>query len=347
MKEAGKTMMDENKRRPPEGGLMRTACYSESPNLPSSLPILRSRGPGYGRNYVMTVPNHDTVRRCKHCRSRRICRDGVRHNKSGDVQLLRCLDCQRRFSANIGFRYRQHPREVITECLRLHFSGVSVRRIVENLAAKGITAGHATIHRWIERYGPVAAAYMDSLNPAVGSKFRADELYVNAGGEKKYLFASMDDDTRYWLAMDLADRKEGHDATRLFADTLEQADKIPDTMVTDGLNSYRKAAKSVMPLTEHIREIHITGMKKGRDNNNRMERLNGTIRDREKTFRGLQGTHTREFCGLRVNYNHARRHQALKRTPGEEAGIMVEGPDKWKTMIQNGSLFLTQTGGRV
>ena len=100
-------------------------------------------------------------------------------------------------------------------------------------------------------------------------------------------------------------------------------------------------------MTEHVREIHITGVRKGKDNNNRMEWLNGTIRDREKTFRGLQGSHTREFCGLRVNYNHARKHQALKQTPGEEAGILIEGADKWRTMIQNGSRYLTQTGKRV
>ena len=75
-------------------------------------------------------------------------------------------------------------------------------------------------------------------------------------------------------------------------------------MITDGLNSYRVAAEEVLPLAEHVREIHITEHKKSKDNNNRMERLNGTIRDREKTFWGLQGKHTTEFCGLRVNYNH-------------------------------------------
>ena len=100
-------------------------------------------------------------------------------------------------------------------------------------------------------------------------------------------------------------------------------------------------------VTEHVREIHITGHKKGKDNNNRMERLNGAILDREKTFRGLQSSHTKEFCGLRVNYNHACKHQALKRTPGEEAGLFVEGADKWRTMIQNGSRYLTQTRKRV
>ena len=297
--------------------------------------------------YVKTVKNYDDPKKCKHCNSRHVKKDGFRRNKSGVTRILKCRDCGRRFSARFGFRYRRYSRAVITECLRLHFSGLSVGKISENLEARGIEVSRSAVFKWIERYGPVAAAYMDRQRPAVGDTFRADELYVNAGGERKYLFASMDDETRYWLATDLADRKEGHDAGKLFKDTLEQADKIPGTMITDGLNSYRVAAVEVLPATEHVREIHITGRKKGKDNNNRMERLNGTIRDREKTFRGLQGKHTREFCGLRVNYNHARRHQALRRTPGEEAGLFIEGADKWRTMIQNGSRYLTQTGKRV
>ena len=42
-----------------------------------------------------------------------------------------------------------------------------------------------------------------------------------------------------------------------------------------------------------------------------------------------------ELDGLRVYYNHLRPHEALEdRTPGEAAGIIIEGKDKWKTMIQ-------------
>ena len=45
-------------------------------------------------------------------------------------------------------------------------------------------------------------------------------------------------------------------------------------MVTDGLNSYRAVARSVMPVTEHVREIHIAGNEAGKGSNNRMERMN-------------------------------------------------------------------------
>ncbi len=38
-----------------------------------------------------------------------------------------------------------------------------------------------------------------------------------------------------------ADRKEGHDASRLFKMGKERAGKRPDTMITDGLRSYADA----------------------------------------------------------------------------------------------------------
>ena len=111
-----------------------------------------------------------------------------------------------------------------------------------------------------------------------------------------------------------------------------------DVMTTDGLNSYRVAAGEVLPATEHVREIRITGHKKGEDSG-RMERLNCTIRDMEKAHRGPQGSRAKEFCG-RGNCNHARRHRALKQVPGEEAGLLVEGA-KQMTVIRGGGRHLT------
>ena len=157
--------------------------------------------------YVKTVKNYDDPKKCKCCNSRHIRKDGVRRNKSGVTQLLKCRDCNRKFSARFGFRYRRYSHAIITEYLFNHFSGMSTRKIVEGREMRGIKIDHSAVVRWIERYGPVAAAYMDRQRPTVGDTFRADEIYVNAGGERRYLFASMDDETRYWLAMDLAYRK--------------------------------------------------------------------------------------------------------------------------------------------
>ena len=110
------------------------------------------------------------------------------------------------------------------------------------------------------------------------------------------------------------------------------------------LPAYMKSSKKIFGKnTNHVRHIHLAG-KRDRDNhNNKMERLNGEIRDREKVFRGLGTKYTANFHGMRVHYNHTRKNDVASSTQGEVAGIHVEGSNKWKTMIHNGSLFLLET----
>ena len=77
-------------------------------------------------------------------------------------------------------------------------------------------------------------------------------------------------------------------------------------------------------------------MLKGAVHNNKMERMNGEIRDREKTMRGLKTNETAILQGYQLFHNYIRPHQALNgKTPSEAAGITIEGKNKWITLIQN------------
>ncbi len=71
-----------------------------------------------------------------------------------------------------------------------------------------------------------------------------------------------------------------------------------------------------------------------------VERLHGTIRQRNKVMRGLdaeESAHTM-MDGLRIYYNFMRPHVALDgKTPAEACGIKIEGKNKWITLIQNAS----------
>jgi putative transposase len=69
-----------------------------------------------------------------------------------------------------------------------------------------------------------------------------------------------------------------------------------------------------------------------------MERLNGEIRDREKTMRGLKKRRTTILRGYQIYHNYIRPHESLNgKTPSEACGITIEGKNKWKTLIQNAS----------
>ena len=69
-----------------------------------------------------------------------------------------------------------------------------------------------------------------------------------------------------------------------------------------------------------------------------MERMNGEVRDREKTMRGLKRKRTPVLTGYQIYHNYIREHEALNgKTPSEACGIQIEGKNKWITLIQNAS----------
>lgn len=61
------------------------------------------------------------------------------------------------------------------------------------------------------------------------------------------------------------------------------------------------------PRTQYIRHITIRGDK----NNNKMERMNEEVRDREKTMRGLKIKDTPILTGYQLFHNYIRPHEAL------------------------------------
>jgi transposase-like protein len=99
----------------------------------------------------------------------------------------------------------------------------------------------------------------------------------------------MDDETRFLIAQEVAETKMKHDARMLFFRAKRLTGKQPKTLITDGLASYAIASEQVFEGTKHIREITLSG---SIHNNKIMERMNGEIRNREKTMRGLKKKRT-------------------------------------------------------
>jgi hypothetical protein len=88
------------------------------------------------------------------------------------------------------------------------------------------------------------------------------------------------------------------------------------------------------PRTQHIHTVKISGDR----NNNKMERMSGEIRDREKVMRGLKKKDTPILTGYKIYHNYVRPHEGLNnKTPAEKCGIIIEGRDEWKTLIENAS----------
>ncbi len=280
-----------------------------------------------------------TISDCLFCHSSNIVKQGLRHNKHGDIQKFYCNDCNQYFSYNIGFEKMKHNPQAVTTAMQLYFSGESLRNTRNSLELIGVQVSHQTVFNWIKKYTELMKAYVDKLKPQVGDTWRADEVFVKFSGNMKYLFALMDDETRYWIAQEVADTKFKHDAKGLLHEAKEIAGKRPNVLITDGLQSYHDAFNKEFftlksPQSKHINAIKLNGDK----NNNKMERINGEIRDREKTMRGLKKKDTEILPGYQIFHNFIRPHEALKgKTPAEACGIKLEGENKWITLIQNAS----------
>ncbi len=148
----------------------------------------------------------------------------------------------------------------------------------------------------------------------------------------------MADETRFWIAQEVANKKEEHDVSSLFRKGKQVTGTKPKVIITDGLGSYAEAYKQEFwarereSRTVHIRHIRLQGDM----NNNKMERLNGEFRDREKVMRGLKKDESPLIDGYQIYHNYVRPHMGLDgRTPSEACGITVNGDNKWKTLIQN------------
>jgi putative transposase len=276
-----------------------------------------------------------TVSTCVFCHSANIKKFGIRKNKSGNIQRFVCADCHKTFSVNIGFERMKHNPQAITSAMQLYFSGESLRNTMESLKLLGVEISHQTVYNWINKYVGLMEKYAETITPNVSDTWRADEIYMKVKGNMKYLFSMMDDETRFWIAQEVAETKDKHDARKLFIQAKQLMKKQPKEFITDGLPTYSVTAMKEFPNATHIRKI---GFDRTKHNNNKMERFNGEIRDREKTMRGLKTKDTAILTGYQIFHNYLKPHEALGgKTPAEACGIEVQGNDKWKTLIQNAS----------
>lgn len=168
------------------------------------------------------------------------------------------------------------------------------------------------------------------------------------GGEKEtqynqtnmaYLWNVMDRRTRFLVASKLSKHRDVGGAARVFTEAKKNAhDSEPERIFTDGLKAYSEGI-TFAPFTKDHEHVAKAGIGKSHATNNRVERLNGTQRERFKVQRGWKSMQTAMPEGNRIFYNFVRSHMALDgQTPAEAAGIdlNLEG-NRWMQLIRAAS----------
>ena len=282
---------------------------------------------------------------CPKCRSSLVIRSGNRKTGLGTVQRYECKACDYRFVIDKGFSKMKHDPNVITLTLDLYFKGLSNRKIRDHIMQfHDLTVAHTTLLRWIKKYLTVLARYVEKNKINTGNIWHADEttVFIKKCDMKHYyqwVWNVMDAKTRYLLACQVTEERYVKDARKPLKVAKAIAAKRPDAIVTDGLQAYNSAIKAefydinAQIQNPHVRlksfEIH--------PNNNILERLNGTFRERTKVLRSLDSDiGAQEFVtGMQVYYNYIRPHQGLGGfTPAQMANIPIDlMGNRWQKMI--------------
>jgi transposase-like protein len=190
---------------------------------------------------------------------------------------------------------------------------------------------------WVHKYGEIISQYAETLQPQLGDIWHADEMKIKTKRDDwSWLWNVMDSQTRFLIANLVTKKREVEDAQGLFKEA-RQSGK-PELLITDGLQSYHKAFNREFydryQTCAHVRAEGLTA----RSNNNKVERLHNTVRERVKVMRGLHNDKTASAFndGFKAYYNFIRPHQALNgKTPAEVAGVNLKlGKNRWKGVIQ-------------
>lgn len=109
-------------------------------------------------------------------------------------------------------------------------------------------------------------------------------------------------------------------------------------MVHDGLRTYQDAFNKEYHFQngKRIKEVRSVSVRHN-GLNQKVERLNGIMRDREKIMRGMdhKDSAQKTIDAFRIHYNFIREHGSIKKTPSEEAGIKLDlGDNKIEKLMK-------------
>ncbi|SIS15601.1 Transposase (or an inactivated derivative) [Natronorubrum thiooxidans] len=185
--------------------------------------------------------------------------------------------------------------------------GLSVREVVAVLDLLGVDRSHGAVWNWTH---DLAESQADPPT-AAPSRVAVDEKQIEVDGEKKWLYAAIDTESKLLLEIDVHSRR-GTDPAAAFLHRLTEKHDVSDTeFLVDG-GGYLTA------LFRH----DLSGQLNYTDRNH-IEKWFQTVSmriDRFHSFwRGSPASARRWLRQFRHHYNHDRPNQALDgRTPAQE-----------------------------
>jgi putative transposase len=199
------------------------------------------------------------------------------------------------------------PTPVRVFGVRLHSMGLSLREVVAVFDWLGVDRSHGAVWNWTHTLSETQT----DPPTAEPSRVAVDEKQITVDGEKKWLYAAVDTDSKLLLDIEVFSRR-GTDPAAAFLHRLTTSHDVSDTEFLVDAGGYLTA----------LARRELSGQLDYSERN-LVEKLFQTVAmriDRFHSFwRGSPASARRWLRRFQYHYNHDRPNQALDgRTPAEE-----------------------------
>ena len=271
--------------------------------------------------------------RCRFCSWAGAAKAGWRYNRHAARQRYGCRACGRRFVPDDGFLRRVHRPGTITKALDLYFSGLGSWTVVQYLRRHHrVRVARKTVVAWARHFGRRVYEFLRcvTVHPR-GRNLHCDEKRPKVGGREAYFWLMALGTPHFIVAADLTRDKAWDRPRALFREVRGRLLGRLPLVVTDGLGAYNSWTGMTPSRTRHV----VVESFEAWPNNNRIERLNGSVGDwlRRRGLHRMDGARDL-LLGWTVHHNYVHRHSRLDVTAAEANGLRLplEG-DAWKILI--------------
>src|SRR5665809_76302 len=144
------------------------------------------------------------------------------------------------------FRYFNSSPEVIRLVVMMYIRyPLSLRQVEDILFERGIDICHETVRYWWNRFGPMFATAIRKRRLHYRSfsqwRWHLDEVFVRINGETHYRWRAVDHEGE-GLEVFVTKRRDRRAALKFLKRTMKRYGR-PQSIVTDGLRSYRSAMR--------------------------------------------------------------------------------------------------------
>jgi putative transposase len=174
---------------------------------------------------------------------------------------------------DIFFKRYRFPPEVICHAVWLYARfTLSFRDVEDLLAQRGLDISYESVRRWFLKFGQPIARNLRSKRPKPSDYWHLDEMVIVIRKKRHWLWRAVDNEGEV-LDFLVQSKRNAKAAKRLLRKLLKKQGCAPARMITDKLQSYPVAFRSIGLTAEHI---------DNKRSNNRAENSHQPVRRRER-----------------------------------------------------------------